>query len=101
MSEQNDEVTDELRAIYARQEEEGFWLQEWARSPSTARVMAAAGCLACAREAEEEHQEEIPFGKLTFGDCMALGAWPGSGDTREEACLEAIAALKERHPCFS
>jgi hypothetical protein len=59
--------------------------------------MAAAGSVAKLQELEKKLNREIDNRILDIADCIALGAIPEIGTTREEACSAAIKAYKKYH----
>lgn len=95
------EVTEELRRIYQRAAKEGIWIREFAPHGNK-RYLAAAGHIKQLDDLEKKLQEngdlkpkesldiyEIPLGVLIEM------SWPGSGETREEACKEAVKGWKD------
>ncbi|MEK7211060.1 MAG: hypothetical protein AAB731_00315 [Patescibacteria group bacterium] len=86
---------DELKKIYSDAWDAGIWIREWGPPPGGAGYLAAAGGVKKLKEAEKKLGKEIDHTKLEMLDCMNLGALPGVGKTRKEACSAAVAAYKE------
>ena len=87
------EVTDELRQIYKEAWEDGIWIKEFGGGEG---CMAGAGDVADIERLEKELGREIDVNDdLTLGDCVLnIPSLPGGGDTREEACRDAVAEWK-------
>jgi hypothetical protein len=88
------EVTEELRRIYHDAWKEGIWIKEFGTSGDSGIWLAGAGSLEVLRDIERETGKMVEVRDLLLGDCV-LFASPGTGKTREEACLAAIKAFKE------
>ncbi len=86
------EVTDELRNIYKDAEKEGIWIHEI--GPCDNGFLAGAGWVSKIEEIETKTGKEFDFAKITLFEVMHLTAPGEVGATREEACRNAIAALK-------
>ncbi len=94
-------VSQELRDIYRDAWKQGIWLREFR---SEKGFLIAAGSVAVLRNARRRLRRagEIapPLHRcpetLTLGNCISLGAEPGSGTTREQACRDAIKQYKQR-----
>ena len=93
-SNRSNQVTEELKKIYRNAYDEGIWLWEGAFSPETNAYVAGAGSVKELEELEKKAGREIVVSKLELGDIVDISL-PGSGSSREEACLDAIRAYKE------
>src|SRR5687767_6805931 len=81
----------ELNALYEEAWNEGIWLKEFGSGPT--RYMAGAGFVVDLELLERLSGKEVSTETLTLGDCIEMSA-PGTGDTRIEACRDAVAVLK-------
>ena len=88
-------VTEELKQIYEEANDDGIWLMEFGKNEASGLYFAAAGSIKKAKSCGSEVWEAVENYKLSLGDCMDLGALPGLGKTREEACRQAIKKFKE------
>lgn len=86
-----DGVSDELKRIYQQAWCEGYWIKELGAGNG---FLAAAGSIRQLEEIEKKIGKEIDVSKLDLGDIIAI-SMPGSGSTREEACLDALKKYKE------
>ncbi|MBI2582117.1 hypothetical protein HYV87_03260 [Candidatus Woesearchaeota archaeon] len=90
---EKDGVTDELKRIYRQAWCEGYWIQEFRAEKG---YLAAAGSVKQLEEIEKKIGREIVVSKLILADVIMGGiARPGSGSTREEACLDALTDYKK------
>lgn len=90
---------EELEQIYKNAWEHGLWIKEWGASPN-GKALAACGSLYELQRIEHENPEigDIDIADLSLGDCVELSV-PGSGDTRPEACRDAVKVfLDESNP---
>ncbi len=87
-------VTAELREIYQRAGAEGIWIREWVAGTGKYQYMAGAGSIENITKLEKKLGKEIDIMQLELGDIVNLSL-PGTGRTREEACQNAIDALKK------
>jgi|GEM_PF-4571448 len=88
------EVTDELNEIYRNAKDDGIWLREFAPGPG-GKYLAAAGSIKEVEGIEKKLGKEIDIEKLSLGDIVNI-SMPGTGETREEACSNAVVEYK-RH----
>ncbi len=88
------ELTDELREIYRKAYEDGIWLREWSPCPGGGKYLAAAGSMKQVEGLEKKLGKEIDLEKLGLGDIINISL-PGTGETREEACKNAIEAFRD------
>lgn len=88
----NHEVTDELRKIYEDAGNEGIWLHEL--GPCDNGFLAGAGWVSKIEAIEAKTGKEIDLTKISLYDVMHLTEPGDAGATREDACRNAIAALK-------
>ena len=98
-------VSEELRKLYEQAWAEGIWLYEYAPGPGGGKYLAAAGSIKALEEIEKRLGREIDiYQDLMFCDVVSL-SMPGTGQTREEACRNAVAELQkhqlacQRRPC--
>lgn len=97
---QHSDVSQELRDIYRNAWKDGIWLREFL---SDNGFVVAAGSVAVLRTVHREIRQSgrsVPAlirwpEQFAMGDCIFLGAEPGSGKTREEACRDAISKYKQ------
>ncbi|MEK7625355.1 MAG: hypothetical protein AAB467_03325 [Patescibacteria group bacterium] len=94
----NDEAIEmvELRKIYKQAWKEGIFLKEF---QAQVGFLAAAGSIKQLRKVGKLLGLRNVFKTLNtlgLGECVSAGTVPGTGSTRTEACLNAIAGLK-RH----
>ena len=87
----NNGVREELKWIYRQAWCEGYWIQEFGADNG---YLAAAGSIKQLEEIEKETGQEINVGELTLADVVNI-SMPGSGLTREEACLDALREYKK------
>lgn len=87
------EVTEQLREIYKNAYSEGIWLYEIGPTHRGGHYMAAAGSVKDIEDLERKLGVEIDISKLTLGDIVDISL-PGTGESREEACLDAIKEYK-------
>ena len=90
------EITDALREIYKKAQGEGIWIYELTPGGREGQIMyvAAAGSVQEIEELEKKLGKEIDIKKLSLGEIVALSE-PRTGNTREEACENAIKAYKK------
>jgi len=88
------EVSDELLQIYADAGADGIWIYEMGQLDQAGPFMAGAGWLSEVEKIEKREGIEIDLTEISLIMAMHLTV-PGHGDTREEACRAAIAALKK------
>ena len=84
-----DEVTDELRGIYDKAYDKGIWLYEMFSGPDGI-YWTAAGSISYVENLEKKIGKEIDVNELGLGDIFYLEHQLGEGNTREEACRNAI-----------
>lgn len=90
----DDKAKAKLTEIYKNAWDEGIWIAEFAAENG---CLAAAGCRKVLETTEKRLGQEINIAGLTLGDCWELSACPGTGETRQEACENAIDAFKKEH----
>jgi hypothetical protein len=78
-----------LDNAYGEAYRQGFFVQEFA-GPESTKPFAAVGELSKLAVVGFRLGKEIDPMKLSMGDCMELGALPGTGETRAESVLEAL-----------
>lgn len=84
----------ELKEIYKEAQDAGIYVLEFGCQKG---FMAAAGSIKKAEEFEKQLGQEIDLSKLTMAQAMHLGTLPGLGQTRAEACRNAVKAYKEHY----
>ena len=84
----------ELRKIYKEAKGAGIYILEFGAEKG---FLAAAGSIKKAEEFEKQLGKEIDLSKITMAQAMDLGTLPGLGQTRAEACRDAIKAYKEHY----
>ncbi|HLD40430.1 MAG TPA: hypothetical protein VJB13_04800 [Candidatus Nanoarchaeia archaeon] len=89
-----DALSDDLRRIYQIAQEEGYWIKEFSLSEDDVDYCAAAGSIKTLGKIEQETGQKIDINRLELSDLIFISQ-PGSGSTREEACLNALNAYKK------
>ncbi len=87
----------ELRKIYKDARDKGIFVREF---PAEVNYLAVAGSVKRIETYERLFKMEIDVGKLTLGHFFEFGpevAELGTGPTRSEACLNAIAEFKKHN----
>lgn len=100
-----EEVTDELRQVYADAKVAGIFLVEGAKTSFC--YITAAGSRKKAEELERQMKKlpefanqpdwELDLSGITMERAANLGTWVGTGQTRVQACHNAIKAYKKHH----
>ena len=89
------EVTKELRKIYARAAKQGIWIREFGPPQGCRGYTATAGGMKQLETLEQKVGREIDVYEFSLGDIFKYtNALLGMGDTREEACRDAIKEYK-------
>jgi hypothetical protein len=78
----------ELSIAYGKVYSAGCFVKEFAS-------IAAVGEMQTLATVEFRTGEEVNLDELSMGDCMALGMWPGTGETREAAVLNGLQQVLE------
>ncbi len=91
-----DKIMKRLIEIYNNAYNEGIWIREFGKLDNCKRgnYMAAAGSIKELEKIEKKAGKEIDVSTLGLGDIVNISL-PGTGKTREEACLAAIKAYKD------
>jgi len=82
----------ELRKIYKEAKDAGIYLLEFGAQKG---FLAAAGSIKNVEEFEKQLGKEIDLSKITLGDAINFGTLSGLGQTRAEACRNAVKTYKE------
>ena len=84
----------ELCKIYKEAQDAGIYLLEFGAQKG---FLASAGSIKKAEELEKQLGQEIDLSKITLAQAVNLDTVPGLGQTRAEACRNAIKKYKKHY----